>query len=68
MNSNPVMPLDAPTDDGSEALTPGHLLVGRALVSLPLILLPGSQLHQPHVGICYCGHLRSFGLCGVLST
>jgi len=35
MNGRPVVPLDAPTDDGSEALSPGHFLVGRALVSLP---------------------------------
>ena len=33
LNSRPLVPL--PCDDGVEALTPGHFLIGRSLESLP---------------------------------
>ena len=35
LNSRPIAPLVAISEEGLEALTPGHFLVGRALQSLP---------------------------------
>ena len=35
LNSRPIAPLETISEEGLEALTPGHFLVGRALQSLP---------------------------------
>lgn len=35
LNSRPLVPLNAPDEDGIEALTPGHFLIGRLLCALP---------------------------------
>ncbi len=35
LNSRPLVPLEAPAEDGSEALTPSHFLTGRAHHTLP---------------------------------
>ena len=35
LNSHPLVPLNTPNEDGIEALTPGHLLIGRPLCALP---------------------------------
>ncbi len=35
LNSRPLMPLDAASAEGVSPLTPGHLLIGRPLRSLP---------------------------------
>ena len=35
LNSRPLVPLDSSPEDGTEVLTPGHFLVGKALKSIP---------------------------------
>lgn len=35
LNSRPLVPMDSPDEDGIEALTPAHFLIGRPLCSLP---------------------------------
>ena len=35
LNSRPLLPLDSGPEDGTEVLTPGHFLVGKALKSIP---------------------------------
>ena len=35
LNSRPLVPLDSGPEDGTEVLTPGHFLVGKALKSIP---------------------------------
>ena len=35
LNSWPLTPLESTAEDGTEALTPGHFLIGRPLLSLP---------------------------------
>lgn len=36
LNSRPLLPLDAPSDDGISPLTPGHFIIGSSLTALPL--------------------------------
>ena len=69
LNSYPVVPLEAPTDNGSKTLTPGHFLIGRALLSLPSDpTTRKNELLPPDVGICCTSQWMSFGVYGVLST
>jgi hypothetical protein len=35
LNSRPLVPVNTPDEDGIEALTPGHFLIGRPLCALP---------------------------------
>ena len=35
LNSRPLTPLESTAEDGTEALTPGHFLIGRPSLSLP---------------------------------
>ena len=35
LNSRPLIPIDSVADDGIEALTPGHFLVGKSLKAVP---------------------------------
>ena len=35
LNSRPLVPLDSGPEDGTEVLTPGHFLIGKALKSIP---------------------------------
>ena len=44
LNSRPITPFEALEEDGSVALTPGHFLIGRPLLSIPLNT-PDSNIH-----------------------
>ena len=35
LNSRPLVPIDSADDDGVEALTPGHFLIGKPVTALP---------------------------------
>ena len=40
MNSRPLCPIETPSDDGVEPLTPAHFLAGGLLTSLPVDVSP----------------------------
>ena len=44
LNSRPIAPLETISEEGLEALTPGHFLVGHALQSLPTDLTPSNRV------------------------
>ena len=52
LNSRPLTPVNLPDDDGIVALTPGHFLIGK-----PLMSLPDSQLSYRSVSLLRRWHL-----------
>lgn len=52
LNSRPLTPVNSPDDDGIAALTPGHFLIGK-----PLISLPDPQLSYRSVSLLRRWHL-----------
>ena len=53
LNSRPLVPMNAPDEDGIQVLTPGHFLIGR-----PLCALPESSLSSRPVSL-----LKRWDLC-----
>lgn len=58
MNSRPLTPLESNGEEGIEALTPGHFLVGKPLTSIP----DSPTSHQLHHSL-----LRRWYLCQTLT-
>ena len=52
LNSRPLTPVNLPDDDGIVALTPGHFLIGK-----PLLSLPDPQLSYRSVSLLKRWHL-----------
>lgn len=52
LNSRPLIPLNVADDDGIQALTPGHFLIGQ-----PLMALPDSSLSYRSVSLLRRWHL-----------
>ena len=59
MNSCPLTPVNSPDDDGIAALTPGHFLIGKPLISL----LPDPQLSFRSVSLLRRWHLYQNLVC-----
>ena len=53
LNSRPLVPFNAPDDDGIDVLTPGHFLIGRPLCALP----------DPSSSYCSMSLLKRWDLC-----
>ena len=52
LNSCPLTPVDSPDNDSMSVLTPGHLLIGMALTSLP-----DPEMSYRSVSLLKCWHL-----------
>ena len=59
LNSRPLTPLDSSPDDGTDVLTQGHFLIGRALKSIPVMNHSNRTLLT---GIFVNALLRNFGM------